>query len=731
MTRTVALSSVLLLAAWHPALARQPRLPVGPSGTVTLTRVEYDRLLDLAARRPATVDGLPTAGALTRADIRVRVDGGIARATMRVDGEVFRPGVAKIPLIKDATLLDAGVDNRALPIVTEGGTHIALVSGPATFSASLEAGASVVFSPGRASFVLPVPHAGSATASIDVPGEQADVRVSSGLIVRRASANGRTVVEVTLTTGRPADVSWSTHEAAPAPGARDVRLLAAVKSVVTIGESDVRLVSLIEASVLQGEPSNIGVLLPAGYEVASVSGATLDRSETQPDLLLLHVTDVSARRHQFLLSLERAHGGGSARLDTGLPGVRGAQRENGEVAIEGIGTIEISSPEMPGLRRVDVRELDPSVSSIARDTVLAAYRYQHAGDEPPALTVNVRRFANAPVLAAVGERAVATTLITSEGRALTEVTLWLRNRAQAFMKVALPAGASIVSVEVAGAPAKPVEGADGNRVPLLRPGFRPPGTYSVSFVYLHAGSPFAKKGDMQMTLPKMDVPINVVEWELFVPEQFRADRFGGNVIDASLMPFRNTAHGGTVMVPAVGRGFAGGAGGGRFDPSIPMRRAQIAGQILDENGGTLPGVSVAVESGGQRQTVVTDGNGVYAALNVNPGTVTLTAQLPGFQTAKRSVSFTGEGQRVDLTLALSSTMTETISVMAESRATQSSRDERQQNEAPSANVQNLQRRVAGVLPVRVDVPRSGVSHRFVRPLVIDEESLVSFRYKRR
>jgi hypothetical protein len=49
---------------------------------------------------------------------------------------VFRPGVAKIPLIKDATLLDAGVDNRALPIVTEGGTHIALVSGPATFSAS-------------------------------------------------------------------------------------------------------------------------------------------------------------------------------------------------------------------------------------------------------------------------------------------------------------------------------------------------------------------------------------------------------------------------------------------------------------------------------------------------------------------------------------------------------------------------------------------------------------------
>ena len=52
------------------------------------------------------------------------------------------------------------------------------------------------------------------------------------------------------------------------------------------------------------------------------------------------------------------------------------------------------------------------------------------------------------------------------------------------------------------------------------------------------------------------------------------------------------------------------------------------------------------------------------------------------------------------------------------------------NAAPSANVQSLQRRAAGVLPVRVDVPRSGASHRFVKPLVVDEETIVSFRYKR-
>jgi hypothetical protein len=49
--------------------------------------------------------------------------------------------------------------------------------------------------------------------------------------------------------------------------------------------------------------------------------------------------------------------------------------------------------------------------------------------------------------------------------------------------------------------------------------------------------------------------------------------------------------------------------------------------------------------------------------------------------------------------------------------------------APSQNVMNLQRRVAGILPVRIEVPRSGRSYRFVRPLVLGEETRITFQYK--
>src|SRR6185503_11873351 len=107
--------------------------------------------------------------------------------------------------------------------------------------------------------------------------------------------------------------------------------------------------------------------------------------------------------------------------------------------------------------------------------------------------------------------------------------------AQPFLKVTLPAGAAIVSVDVAGEAAKPVLGVDGTRVPLLRPGFFPSGPYAVTFVYLHAGTPFAKKGEMQMTLPRMDIPVSIVEWEVFVPDNYSVRAVDGNVIDRGSM----------------------------------------------------------------------------------------------------------------------------------------------------------------------------------------------------
>ena len=713
-----------------PAAWAQDR---GPAGTVTLSRTDYDRLLDLASRQPRPPDGPPVPAALTRADIRVTVAAGIVRATMTVDGEVLQAGTVKVPLIKNATLLDARMADRPLPLVADGNAHAAVLTGPAPFSATLEWGSTVTTSPGRGSFVLPVPPAGSVTATFDMPGEQSDLRVSPGLVMRRTSANGRTVIEATLDPGSATQVSWSSREPGPTAPPRDVKLLSDVKTLVTIGDADVRLLSLLDVTIVQGEPAQIDVQIPAGYEVAGITGASLERTEQQGDRLSLFVSAPARRRHQFLLNLERSGAGGSFKLETALPTLAAAQREAGQVAVEGLGTLEIESIDVPGLRRIDVREVDSAIVSATRQPLLSAFRYQRTPAGIPSLALNVTRFPDAAVLAAIADRAVATTLLTSEGRALTEISLVVRNRAQAFMKVSLPAGATMLSVDIAGSPAKPVEGADGMRVPLLRPGFRPDGPYTVAFVYLHDGTPFAKKGERQMTLPKMDVPISVVEWELFVPDRYRVDNFNGTAMSATLAGYATTMalNESSIFLDGVGSPAVSGRIAGAAAPTLP---GQIAGRLVDQTGAVLPGATVTLRVNGQARTATSDSNGWYRIDNVPAGRVEITGELQGFRHATREFDFNQEPRQVDIQLSPGS-VTESVTVTSEiAENRRNDRDARIVQEAanaPSVNVQNLQRRAAGVLPVRIDVPRAGGSYRFVKPLVIDEETTVGFRYKRR
>jgi hypothetical protein len=114
---------------------------------------------------------------------------------------------------------------------------------------------------------------------------------------------------------------------------------------------------------------------------------------------------------------------------------------------------------------MDVKEANPYLRSMARFPAQAAFRYHRQPNETPSLALAWVRFPDSGVLAAVAESAQVTTLVTSEGKSLTEIKLMLKNQAQPFLKVGLAAGASILSAEVAGERVKPVQGADGSRSP--------------------------------------------------------------------------------------------------------------------------------------------------------------------------------------------------------------------------------------------------------------------------
>ena len=151
----------------------------------------------------------------------------------------------------------------------------------------------------------------------------------------------------------------------------------------------------------------------------------------------------------------------------------------------------------------------------------------------------------------------------------------------------------------------------------------------------------------------------------------------------------------------------------------------------DASGAALPGATIVLQSGSFQRAAVTAGDGTFLISGVPSGTMTATARLNGFAPQTQSFAFDQQPRQLDFVLPLAGGATEAVSVSGSAAAAPPPPAAAPQKAEPSQNVINLQRRAAGVLPIRIDVPRAGTSHQFVKPLVVDQEATVVLRYKRR
>jgi hypothetical protein len=661
---------------------------------------------------------------------KLRVENQTLLGSVNIDGTSLFKGPVKAPLVTGLTVLQADQAGNPLPLLLEGSSHAAILSGPGPFGVSLGVASALTIDAGRASFVLLVPAAGSSILSLELPGNHANVHVEPGIVTNRSTANGKTFIEASLEPGKPARVWWTTREVAAPVAQREVRFLSDIKSVVSVGDSQLRLTALLDVNVIQGEADEFKVPIPAGFELTAASGTSLESSELASGMLTLKVHDPAKRNHQFLIAIERSNR--ETKAEPPLFGFVGAQRETGELLVEGVGAMELVASESGGLRRMDVREANAITRSLSHFPLQAAFRFNRKAADAPKLSLEWRQFSDADVLSAVAERATVTTLMNVEGRSLTEITLRVRNRAQQFVKVDLPAGAQLLSAEVEGQSVKPV---DGNRVPLLRTGLDSSGAYTVSCVYLSSGAKFAKTGSYDMGLPRLDIPVNLLLWEVSLPERLQVKQFGGNALSAELFPE------GVLSASADGADEVTGGyvGGGVRTDLASIGAGQISGVIVDANGAAIPGAAVTVntQTGATLNTRSND-EGRWIIAGVAPGPVRVNINSPGFKDMQYDLQVSeGRGASLGTTMEVG-TVTETVTVTASGGTPiNSMRNESKSSpnnflvdlNAPSQNVFNLQRRVAGILPVRIDVPRSGRSYRFVRPLVLDEETRITFQYK--
>jgi hypothetical protein len=97
--------------------------------------------------------------------------------------------------------------------------------------------------------------------------------------------------------------------------------------------------------------------------------------------------------------------------------------------------------------------------------------------------------------------------------------------------------------------------------------------------------------------------------------------------------------------------------------------ADIAGVVKDETGAVLPGVSVTVTSNstGATRSLVTDEKGSFLAINLQPGSFTVKAELAGFAPVTLTKVTTTLGERATLSVQMKvGTLSESITVTGES-----------------------------------------------------------------
>src|SRR4051812_26159643 len=77
----------------------------------------------------------------------------------------------------------------------------------------------------------------------------------------------------------------------------------------------------------------------------------------------------------------------------------------------------------------------------------------------------------------------------------------------------------------------------------------------------------------------------------------------------------------------------------------------VTGSVRDEQGATVPGSNVEIQGPDATFRFVTDADGAFRFLNLQPGQYHVTAALSGFRTAQRDV-IVATGRNVDVTMTL-------------------------------------------------------------------------------
>ena len=559
-------------------------------GWVVLPVEEYRALHERAYPVERAPEPPPVEATLTRVDYDLRINGEAAgagelasgRATLTID--VLKDGWVRVPIPAGLLVREARLDGKLVSLVPvsggKGGSQLsALLSHAGRAVLLLDIALPVASSAGEESVALPSAASGVTRASVLLPRQGVDIRLTGGLLSEKSEsgaeskwvAYGRGNESLAFTWRRKTEDHRATQP---------LRLRGSLTELLGLGEDATSINAEVNLEVTQGAAREAKVQVPDKVTINQVLGAMVADWEVKGGELSVTFLEPVEQTARFVITGETRS---PREGEIGIPLLRllNAERETGGVAVEVLGAGEIKDVKTEGLESADATDLGELVAS-RQSPSLAAFRFRTGEKITRSLNVKIARYTPQAVLMANVEEARYQVLVSSEGKTFVQARYAIRNNQRNFLKITLPAGATLWSASLAGKTVRPGQAPDGAvLLPLdkARAGEEAP-LFAVEVVYLVRGNAWNDKGQFALALPALDLPVSRTGLLLYHPPLFKVTAEPGTFRS---VPYENPVSAALAPPQDDKRIVAGLAGGAVATMSPQPAPASLAMNFKDED----------------------------------------------------------------------------------------------------------------------------------------------------
>lgn len=561
----------LLLVLALPAAAQDSL----PAARVVVPWDDFQVLYERGLAPKDKPEPAPQDAVISRAVYTGKVEGESVLINARVTVDVLKDkGWVAVRLLPTTVALrEARLGKSNAVIYLDDGWYTLVTDKSGTLELDLEFAGTVWDSSGQQGFAFALAPSGGTEVSVSVPSAEAlDVTVANAQQVQQMAQGANRLIRALIPATGNLSVSWQ-RKATESAETETARVYAENQTLIGVAEGLLQCRSTVQYSILHAGINRLRVSLPESATLLDVAGEgmrdwSVEKKDGRSEISV--VLNFEAKgAYTLVVDYETRLPEGDGQVAVPDLRIAGVERVKGWIGVDARSSLEIAPVPSEGAVPVDVRELPAGILGQTDFPVLYGFKY----NKPEySVSLSLRAHKGVDLLVTLIDQSKATSIITPDGRRMTQVVYAMRNNNAQFLRLKMPEGATPWSTFVGGKSVKPGRAEDGRiLIPLTRS--QTSGgelaQFSVELVYVETGEAPDNGGRAHFAgaLPQADVPATGVAWTVYVP---RGAKVKKSSLDGTLRPVERFT---SIPVP-------GQAGGRPTERVQAQANAQFEGEAM-------------------------------------------------------------------------------------------------------------------------------------------------------